>query len=118
MKHSNRLNTKIESGIMMKSLIISLIGFMLIFAVLPSYDSFADKPDDVGKSKYSISVEEITIPAQAKLPDGRIAEKVVHIFYEEGFSMKRDLLTNPIMQKGEVLLTKVVKAVVTNASQF
>ncbi len=86
MKHSKRLNTKIESSVVLKSLIIALVGFMLIFAVLPSYDSFADKPDDIGKSKYSVSVEEITIPAQAKLPDGRIAEKVVHVFYEEGFA--------------------------------
>jgi len=71
-----------------RGIIVYIAVFGLIFAVLPSYDSFADKPDDVGKSKYSISVEEITIPAQAKLPDGRIAEKVVHVFYEEGFSHK------------------------------
>jgi len=71
-----------------RGIIVYIAVFGLIFAVLPSYDSFADKPDNVGKSKYSISVEEITIPAQAKLPDGRIAEKVVHVFYEEGFSHK------------------------------
>lgn len=75
---------------MFKSLAAIFLGLIMVFAILPGYDTFADKPSDKGQSKYSVSVEEITIPAQAKLPDGRIAEKVVHIFYEEGFAHKPD----------------------------
>lgn len=75
---------------MFKSLAAIFLGLIMVFAILPAYDTFADKSSDKGKSKYSVSVEEITIPAQAKLPDGRIAEKVVHVFYEEGFAHKPD----------------------------
>ena len=58
----------------------------MILAILPGYDTFAEKPSDKGKPDFAISVKEITQPKSVKLSDGRIAEKVVHVFYKEGAS--------------------------------
>ena len=60
----------------------------MFLAIIPGYDTFAEKPDNVGKSEFAITVKEVKEPKTVKLADGRIAEKVVHIFYKEGFSHK------------------------------
>ena len=60
----------------------------MFMAILPGYDIFADKPDNVGKPEFAINVKEIKEPKTVKLADGRIAEKTVHVFYKEGFSHK------------------------------
>jgi len=60
----------------------------MLLAIIPSYDTFAAKPDNVGKPEFAITVKEAKEPKTVKLADGRIAEKVTHIFYKEGFSHK------------------------------
>ncbi len=72
----------------MKSILVIVIAFMMVFSILPAYETFADKPENPGKSKFKVSVEKAKEPRTVTLPDGRIAEKVVHIFYKEGFSHK------------------------------
>ncbi len=84
----------------MKSLLVITIAFMMIFSIVPNYETFADKPDNAGKSKFQVSVEKIKEPKTVKLPDGRIAEKVVHVFYKEGFSHKPDHAKGPPAEKG------------------
>jgi len=60
----------------------------MILAILPGYDTFAEKPSDKGKPDFVVNIKELKKPQAVKLPDGRIAEKVVHIFYNEEFSHK------------------------------
>lgn len=68
---------------------MSILASILILGTSGlSYDTFAEKPSNVGKPEFAITVKEIKEPKKVKLADGRIAEKVVHIFYKEGFSHK------------------------------
>lgn len=71
---------------MFKSLAAIFLGLIMVFAILPGYDSFADKPSDKGKPDFAVSVKKIIEPKTVRLADGRIAEKQVNIFYKEGFS--------------------------------
>lgn len=69
--------------------IFSVIVIAASLIMVPStFSSFADKPSDKGKPDKPITVEELIAPKVVILKDGRIAEKVVHIFYEEGYSHK------------------------------
>jgi len=54
----------------LKSLVIFLVGFMLIFAVVPGYNSFADKPDNTGKS---------VIPVVILFKDDHVSSKHVNL---------------------------------------
>ena len=73
---------------LLKSLAAIFLGAIMFLAIIPGYDTFAEKPDNVGKPEFAITVKEVKEPKTVKLADGRIAEKVVHIFYKEGFSHK------------------------------
>jgi len=75
---------------LLKSLAAIFLGTIMLLAIIPSYDTFAAKPDNVGKPEFAITVKEALEPKTVKLADGRIAEKVTHIFYKEGFSHKPD----------------------------
>ena len=75
---------------LLKSLVAIFLGAIMLFAIIPGYDTFAAKPDNVGKPEFAITVKEALEPKTVKLADGRIAEKVTHIFYKEGFSHKPD----------------------------
>jgi len=73
---------------MLKSLVIFLVGFMLIFAVIPSYNSFADKPDNTGKSVIPIPPGKDKIKELFLQPDGTFVERTTHIFYVDGATHK------------------------------
>jgi len=73
---------------MLKSLVIFLVGFMLIFAVIPGYDSFADKPDNTGKSVIPIPPGKDKIKELFLQPDGTFVERTTHIFYVDGATHK------------------------------
>ena len=77
---------------MLKSLVAVIVGIMLIFVVLPSYDSFADKPSDKGKANAKVSIPENAIkvaPGVYKLGEGVSQGKIVQGFmfvdYKKGF---------------------------------
>jgi len=67
------------------SVIILAASLILVPA---TFSSFADKPSDKGNLDKPLTVKELIAPKVVKLKDGTIAEKAVHIFYEEGFSHK------------------------------
>lgn len=78
---------------MLKSLVAVIVGIMLIFVVLPSYDSFADKPSDKGKANAKVSIPENAIkvaPGVYKLGEGVSQGKIVQGFmfidYKKGFA--------------------------------
>jgi len=62
------------------------IRIFLVFIIAASLimvpSTFSSKPS------FSASIEDLKAPKSVKLPDGRIAEKVTHIFYKEGFGHK------------------------------
>lgn len=61
-------------------------SLILVLAFIPIYNSFADKPADVGKPP-SVTVEELKIPQTIK-KDGKNIIKYVHIFYKKDMSDK------------------------------
>ena len=61
---------------------------MLIFAVIPGYDSFADKPDNTGKSVIPIPPGKDKIIELFLQPDGTFVERTTHIFYVDGATHK------------------------------
>jgi hypothetical protein len=63
----------------LKQISAILLGAIMLLAVIPSYDSFAEKPVDPG----AISIEKIKESKVVEMKDGRIMEKVVHVFYED-----------------------------------
>jgi len=76
----------------LKSLFTVIVGIMLIFAVQPIYDSFADKPSDKGKANAKVSIPENAIkvaPGVYKLGEGVSQGKIVQGFmfidYKKGF---------------------------------
>ena len=69
----------------MKSLAAVFLGTILLLAVAPGYDIFADKSDKMGKSEFAITVKKVKEAKTIKLADGRIAEKTVHVFYKQDF---------------------------------
>ena len=73
---------------MLKLLVIFLVGFMLIFAVVPGYNSFADKPDNTGKSVIPIPPGKDKIKELFLQPDGTFVERTTHIFYVDGATHK------------------------------
>lgn len=72
----------------MKAWLVLPIAAMLLVSAIPSYEIFADKPENPGRSneKTLPPVEELTGPKSITLPDGTIADRVVHIFYEKDFA--------------------------------
>ena len=72
----------------MKAWLVLPIAVMLLVSAIPSYEIFADKPENPGRSneKTLPPVEELTGPKSITLPDGTIADRVVHIFYEKDFA--------------------------------
>jgi len=81
-----------ENKTIFKSLFTVIVGIMLIFAVQPIYDSFADKPSDKGKANAKVSIPENAIkvaPGVYKLGEGVSQGKIVQGFmfidYEKGF---------------------------------
>ena len=81
-----------ENKMIFKSLFTVIVGIMLIFAVQPIYDSFADKPSDKGKANAKVSIPENAIkvaPGVYKLGEGVSQGKIVQGFmfidYEKGF---------------------------------
>jgi len=61
---------------------------MLIFAVVPGYNSFADKPDNTGKSVIPIPPGKDKIKELFLQPDGTFVERTTHIFYVDGATHK------------------------------
>ena len=60
----------------------------MLLSVVPSYDTLAAKPDNAGKPDFVVNIKELKKSQTVILPDGRIAKKVVHVFYKEGFGHK------------------------------
>lgn len=78
---------------MLKSLAAVLVGIMLIFAVLPGYDSFADKPTDKGKANAKVSIPENAVQVAPGVYDlgqavsqGKIVQGFMFIDYKKGFA--------------------------------
>jgi hypothetical protein len=63
----------------LKSLAAIFLGAIMFLAIIPGYDTFAEKPDNVGKPEF-VSIEKLLEPKKIQLPDGRVLEKRVHIF--------------------------------------
>ena len=66
----------------MKIALVAILSAALLLSLVPNYNSFADKPDSVGKP-VSVIIEDIKEPKKIQLPDGRILEKRVHVFPNE-----------------------------------
>lgn len=54
----------------------------MLLSVVPSYDTMAAKPDNPGISE-NISIKQLTEPKTVKMADGRVMEKIVHIFHHD-----------------------------------
>lgn len=65
----------------MKALIAILCAALLLAAIIPYTDALAAKP-----SKFKVKVDELKGPKTITLPDGRVLERSVHIFYKEDFA--------------------------------
>ncbi|AFS80308.1 peptidase M10A and M12B matrixin and adamalysin [Candidatus Nitrosopumilus koreensis AR1] len=63
----------------MKRAIVAVLSTVLLLSLIPNYNSFADKPDNVGNPE-PISIEKLLEPKSIKMADGRVLEKRVHIF--------------------------------------
>ena len=83
----------------MRALVAMLCASILIMAIFPSYNSFADKPSDKAKP-FTVSVSSLKEPKSVKLPDGKTAERIVHIFYKEGFGHKDEQAKSSPAGKG------------------
>lgn len=84
----------------MKFVFPILLILILSLTFTPVYETFAKKPDDVGKPSFVTSLQKIKEPKSVKLKDGRISEKIVHIFYTDDFSKKSDEAKKPKPPKG------------------
>lgn len=65
----------------MRTLLACICASILLFSLLPYTDTFADKP-----SKFKVKVDDLKGPKTITLPDGRVLERNVHIFYKQDFA--------------------------------
>jgi len=77
--------SSLKSRLSIAIVTISIFAMMAapLSATSPIQLVLAEKPDDVGKPDFVISVDKVKGKKLVKLPDGRIAERITHIFYVE-----------------------------------
>jgi len=83
----------------MRALFAVLCAAILIAGFHPLNNSFADKLADKEKP-FTVSVSSLKEPKAVKLSDGKTAERIVHIFYKEGFGHKEEQAKSSPASKG------------------